>query len=94
VLSLVSGKLDENGRYTGLQMHDLRRSTVRRLVRRGVAEKVCMAISGHKTRSMFDRYNITNERDMEIAAKLLDSQKSVYQPETDTKTDTSGFGHA
>ena len=43
---------------------------------------------------MFDRYNITNERDLETAGRLLDTQTPVAHPETDTKTDTSGFARA
>jgi len=58
--------------------HDLRRSAIREMVRNGCSERVAMEISGHKTRTVFDRYNIIDLEDRKEATRRIEKISNDY----------------
>ena len=66
----VAGLKDDDGKPTRI-FHDLRRTGVRNLNRAGVPQHVAMMISGHRTDSIFRRYDIVSHQDLKDAARRL-----------------------
>jgi integrase len=63
------------GVSTETWFHDLRRSFVTNARRRGVPESVVMRMSGHKTRAVFDRYNVVDDTDVKLAVAQIEAAR-------------------
>ncbi|HEX7422878.1 MAG TPA: site-specific integrase [Terriglobales bacterium] len=61
--------------------HDLRRTAVRNMIRAGVPQSVAMSITGHRTVSMFLRYNITSDEDQREALRKVEAYRQTQQAE-------------
>jgi len=68
--------------FPELLFHDLRRSAVRNMVEKiGMSEKRAMEISGHKTRSCFERYHIISLADIQESGQKMDQWMKAQRPQ-------------
>jgi len=71
--------LKEAGIKRHLLVHDLRRTAVRGMRDRGIDRKVAMNITGHRTESVYNRYNIADLADISKATAKLDAEQAKFE---------------
>jgi integrase len=74
--------------YEGLTPHDFRRSAVRNLINAGVGQATAMKITGHRTISVFERYNIVSTEQLHEAMAKVTKNAKTTQNAVPSKPDT------
>ncbi len=65
-------------------MHDFRRTAIRNMVRVGIPKHTAMQLSGHRTASVLDRYDIHDLQDLEEATAKLARSRIEPEPAQNT----------
>jgi Phage integrase family len=83
----------KKAKYVGLHFHDLRRTGIRNMSRKGIPENVGMLISGHKTNSVYRRYNIIDMEVIKEATTKIEEHQRALKPDNDHRTTTVNGEH-